>query len=220
MKKYSILLIIFSIFFADINFLNADCENLIKEASKVKVFRTLEFPDPKSSEDSYNSFIGISIENLSENLYAEITNDYNDAKVVVKLEDLVDGEYKYPSPNIRRNVKYTVSIYSNDESCTSKDVIKSFNAETNIFNEYYYTTMCQDNPDLEICQPILDNSDITPTEFENRFKDAIAYRDRTFFQKVIDFIKDYYLYALIPFLIISLVFIIRIVLLRRSGKNE
>lgn len=219
MKKYVFCLVVFSLFFININFLNADCENLIKESENVKVLKVERFPDPKTSENPYDSFIGLSISGLSESLYAVISNDFNDTKVTVKFSDLVDGKYDYPSPNINRVVNYVVSIYSSDEGC-SGDTLKNFKVKTEVFNEYYYSTLCQNNPDLDLCKPMLDNSEILPSEFEKKIEDAIAYRDRTTMQKLWDFVKSYYLFALVPFLIISIIFIVRIIILKRGKKDE
>lgn len=219
MKKYLFVSFLLFLFLVNIQFVKADCESAIKDSEKIKVSRIEEFSSG-DDDDLYKSYIGLEISNIPDNLYVVITNDYNSDSVTINSSDLVDGVYRYPAPYIYRIVNYKVNVYSKDESCTSTDSIRVFDVSTRIVNEYFFHNKCLDNRDLEICQPVLDSENVSTTEFNKQIDEAIRLRDRTFIERVWDFFKTYYLYILIPFLLISIISIVRIVILKRRQKNE
>lgn len=219
MKKYCLISFVLVCFFVNLIFVNADCEGVVKAADKIKVNRVEEFPS-EDDEDLYSAFMGLEISNIPDNLYVVISNDYNNDTVTVNSEDLVNGVYRYPAPYIYKSVNYDVKVYSKDESCTSSDSVKSFDASTRIINEYFFHNKCLDNRDLEMCQPVLNDENVSVTEFNKQIDEAIRLKNRNFFEKVWDFLRDYYLYIVVPILLISAVGITRIVILKRGKRHE
>ena len=79
MKRYFVLLLslIFSLFFVNMQLLSADCEDMIKEADKIKVFKMTRIPkyEEIEGEGTENDFlIGVRIEGLNERIYAKVSN--------------------------------------------------------------------------------------------------------------------------------------------------
>ena len=225
MKRYFVLLLslIFSLFFVNMQLLSADCEDMIKEADKIKVFKMTRIPkyEEIEGEGTENDFlIGVRIEGLNERIYAKVSNDYDDKIVTLNQDNLKDGVAEVSSPYIYKSVKMTVSFYSSDESCNVTDALKVINIDTDIFNEFYYYKVCNENPDLEVCAPTYDNSKYNEDTFKEMVDELIEERDKTILDKTLDFFKEYYLFILIPILLISVIFIVRIVLLKRGMKNE
>ena len=131
-------------------------------------------------DDSKNPKMGINIQNLTEDMYVVITNSQNDKSLTVKYEDTDNGSYWFKSPNVYKNVKVTVKVYSNDSNvCSATDTIKTFEATTDIFNQYYYTNICQNNLDLDECKPFVSNEGIERNEFKDKIDKSIEIRDMT-----------------------------------------
>lgn len=217
MKKLMILCFVLFSFFYSINLLNADCEDLISKSKNVKVYK--ESIAPKS--DKENPTIGVRIENITDDYYVKITNDVNDKEVTIKYSDTENGTYFFKSPNVYKNVKVNVNLYSsNNNVCNSTDSLVNFEVSTDVFNQYYYLNICQNNLDLDMCKPFQNNEELNKEEFVKKIEDDIRVRDMSIFERVWEFIKDYYLYALVPFILLSLIFIIRIVLLKRGKKTD
>lgn len=223
MKKYCVLVLFFSIFFINISFLSADCEDVMNDVNQVKVSkisRITDYDDLLGEGYESDFLIGITIDGLKENIRAEVTNDYNDEVISVRYEDTNEGYFEVSSPFIYKSVKMSVQFYSNDETCTSTDVIKRVEVETDIFNTFYYNKTCRENRDLEVCGPHYNNFGSTTEDFKKMVEEMIIERDKTLTDKIIEFLKTYMWYIIIPVVLISVIFIISIILLKRRMKND
>ena len=217
MKKYFVFLVIFVTFFISTQFLKADCESAIKEAENIKVSKIVRIPDSMPGEGNDNDFlIGVSIENMSNDFYAVVTNNYNSEEVTVKAEDMVDGVALVSTPYIYKSVKMNVKIYSNNsDKCSSTDALIGVDVDSGVFNKYYYTWICQENRDLELCEPTKETDDIKETDFKEQIEKKIEEKNKNLIDRLLDFLKKYYLFIICPILIISFVYIVRIIILKR-----
>lgn len=214
MKRFLIFSFVISCFFINAKFLNANCDDLQTKSKKIKVYN--ESIAPKS--DSEGPKMGVNIENLTEDFYVVITNDFNNKETIVKYSDTNNGNYWYKSPNVYKNVKVIVKVYS--DLCESSNSLRSYEATTDVFNQYYYMNICQNNLDLEMCKPFVDNENLDKDEFKEKIEEDIKIRDTSFLDVIWKFIKKYYLYILAPFTLISVIYLTRIILIKRRKLNE
>ena len=78
--------------------------------------------------------------------------------------------------------------------------------------------VCNDRYDtIKYCNPFYDVKDMSLTEFIKLVNEEAAKLDVHYTFK--DYVKMYYLYVLIPFLVISIVYIVRIIIFNRR-KNQ
>ena len=190
------------------NILNASCEEAKDFAQDV------EFVYSKIN-NSQKHTISLDISKLYyDELYVVVTNNYNDKSLKFTSED--KNEYGYISfytDNINESITYNLDIYS--KSC-SNNKIRSLTLTTPKYNSYSERAICEDKIDkIDECDPFYDVENITWQEFDKLVNDKIHANKKM----IINFIKTYYLFFLIPFVIISLFYITRIIIIKRRNKN-
>lgn len=100
--------------------------------------------------------IAISISGIDDNIYAVITNNFNDAILTIKKENLnEEGKYIFESVDIMTRVTYTVSIYSNNSNC-SEELLRKTAFTTKIFNNFSLSMACVAYPNYENCAELVD----------------------------------------------------------------
>ena len=219
--KFLFVLLFFS--FLGMLTLNADCEDVMDIANNISVKNKFYMPsyDEINGEDTENPFVlGIEISNITENIYILVSNDYDSDVITVKYEDTDNGTIVIDSPNIYKKVKMNVRVFSNDETCSSNNSLKSINLETNISNKFYYTSVCLDNPELKICEKSYDTSDLDEDGFVLEAQKEIDKLNRTIIDSISDFFKKYWLFILIPVVVITIIFVITVIVIKRRMNNE
>lgn len=216
MKKIYIL---FTTLFTIMNFsiLNAtsDEECLIEYNDAMNVVAYTE----NSVEDDSSVLIQVKVENMTENTYVSIVNDYDNTIRNYYYSDTVNGVLTVNSPNIYKKVKYIVKVYTKDQDCES-DAVTTYDLITDMFNIYYRYEICNvEGTFIEMCSMFYDTSNMNEDEFLEEAKKEIDYLNRSTFTKIMDFIKEYYLFIIIPILLISGFYIYRIIILKR-GRDE
>lgn len=109
-------------------------------------------------EDGYevDKIISIAISGIEDNIYAIVTNNFNDATITIKKENLnEDGKYIYEAVDIGTRVTYTVSIYSNNPNC-SEELLRKTSFRTKIFNNFSLSMACVVYPNYKNCEELVD----------------------------------------------------------------
>lgn len=109
-------------------------------------------------EDGYSieKIISISIFGINDDIYAIVTNDFNNASITIKKENLnKDGKYIFEAADIGTRVNYTVSIYANDSTCPG-EVLRKTTFKTKIFNNFSLSMACVTYPNYENCTELVD----------------------------------------------------------------
>lgn len=213
--KRQIGLLLFAItFMFNLNYLQADCKDAQNDALKVKA-KIVKI----NNDEELN--IRVDVTNLTENIYLTVVNNYNDNVRTFYYKDLnEDGAISFYTDWVFSKIDYSIRVYSVDKSC-SNDYLNIVNVTTPAFNAFAKMQACLDNKDLEMCDPFYDSSEITHEEFVEKVNKEVEEVNKTFGDKVIDFIKSYYLYVLIPFVIIVGIYVTRIIILKKErGKKN
>lgn len=211
MKKLFVLFVII-IFNIGITNLNASCEQAVMDASLVEVFKT-------ESYDYENADVYISAYGLTENIYVKIINDYNDIEREYHYKDVNEtGIVGFATDNISKNIKYKILVYSEDESCSLLP-LETLEVDTVRFNTYATSALCIGNArETKECAPFYDTKDMTIEDFQKAVDKSVQENKP---KELIDYVKQYYLYVLVPIVLGGIIFTISAVVLKRRKKaNE
>lgn len=147
----------------DIN--NTKCNNdeaskLKEEANKIKVsyevrelkvdnFIVLDEEGYPEVEGYVTGFV-VNIEDISENTYVVVKNDYSDDVFTYHYADTENGKVEIESTATNELVTFTVDVKSENESCKD-ETYRKMTLSTPIYNSYSNIQYCNENPDLDVC---------------------------------------------------------------------
>ncbi len=226
MKKYSLLLAMLLCFFVSTIKPEASCTDMAKEAEKIVVRKENYVPDELEYDEKGivipTTFVGIAIDKMTEDFYAVVTSDEDDDVITIRYADTENGFYKIQSHNYYRNVNFEVKFYSTDSTkCNSTDAIRKVDIQNDILNQYLYTNKCIEEPSLEICGKFKNTNKLDVGKFEEEFDKQLEEKNKSVFDKLLDFVKNYWIFILVPIVIISVIYITRIILIKREmAKHE
>ena len=201
------LLFVMLVLIININVLDASCE----DAQELAKYVNFNYTTINNAEETN---IRLEIHNLSGDLYAVVTNDYNNKTLKFASSDNNEfGYISFNTDNINKNIVYNVSVYS--ESC-SNNMLEKLSITTPKYNPYSIKDVCKGkSSEIEECKTFYDVKSNDSAEFIKTVEDKNKEKELIF----IKYIKEYYLYVLIPFLIISVFYIIKIIIFKRRNKN-
>lgn len=212
MKKTLFIILFCIISITNINSLKADCNDAYNDALNTDYIIA-------NINDGEILTTRARIFGLTKNIYAVVTNDYNDVVKTYHYSDTEEGMFTFDTEDIYTNINYIIRFYNEDSNCT-KDSLKTITFKTDKYNPYSISDLCNSEYEIDLCNPFYDIKDMTFEEFTekltkkyNKFEEE-ANRDFKYY------FKKYYLYVLIPFIIILVIFIVRIILLKRGNKHE
>ncbi len=147
----------------------------------------------------------IRISNLTPNVYVTVYEDDNETTTTYTYEDSNNGTLDIEHWYIYERVYYTVNVYSDIDGCQdeSLNVLKT---NTKKFNDRWRYSICVENPELEKCQPFYEapvGEEQTDEEFYEEVQQQKYEESLSFWDKAWIIVKEYYLYVLIPIIIIS-----------------
>lgn len=229
MKRKNILfgIILFIMFFFN-PYLNADCKSAKEEADSLLYYIDL----PRF--DKLETSLIVILESTQINI--EVSNNYDttinkygnnsDEKTFVVTE---------VSPNIYKNITYDINVFYTDKTCGTES-IATYSIDTGIYNKYnessycinsdVYIDRCSESYTTEQIKKYGNLENMTEEEFNKLAEEDVKNGtnipdDRTTKEKVIDFVKNNYLYVLLPLIIVSIIYITIIIIAKRKKvQNE
>lgn len=153
---------------------------------------------------------------------AVVTNNLDDEKITARFQDeynaITIGSYIHFNPK-----KYTIQLYGDTNSACPGELLKTVKYEVPSYNMYQLTGFCEDNPAEDICRVDNDTSDMTYEEFEKIVFDKEEQellQKMNLLQKVWYYIKKYWYYVVIPVVIVSIFFIVKIIAYKKKVDKE
>ena len=144
----------------------------------------------------YYSVLKISILNLSKNFTINVKSK-NFGKSF-SYSDVKDGVVSFDLNDIMETHTFTFDVYPSTETTCPKKKIRTFYLSTPRYNEFYDFGFCQDNPEFYLCEKYVtfENMEITDfmdkfQEYEDKKKQDEIEKNKNFFQKLGDFIKEH-----------------------------
>jgi hypothetical protein len=209
MKKIVLLIsiVLVSILFNIVD-LKADCSANIEEIkNNVKATYEATF----DSDKGY--YFYVKVFPIDERMYIKINGDgIEETKVSADAKDQVISVEKY---YIYEEVEYTVNIYSNMEECKD-ELIETIKVVTPKYNQYRDSNVCELNKEYKLCQPFEDTSKISEDELEEKVKEYEEEKNKDTFEKLADVVKKYYIYVLVPIVLIGGIYTYKIIKITRK----
>lgn len=208
MKK--ILLFVSLFFIASIG-VNAACndENLNEWAVNVQPIYTLS---SKIEDGIYGYAYFISVDPPREDIKIKVIDGKytGDGKTYGEFYGV--GCYT----NLEEKV-YQVEIYGNEKSNCKNELLKKTTLTVPGYNERVKEEVCEKNPDNELCAPFTDKTkNMTREEFLEEFKEEEEEKSSTSFVKII----SYSLYVIVPFALITLLFLLKKKNIKKKEGNK
>ena len=157
----------------------------------------------------FTGYLGsINIYNLTENLYAVISN--GSAKKTVNYSADTNGVNKVSTGSMNVLKNYTISIYPSDTKC-GKTSLREFQVTIPIENPYYKMQICTENPDYFYCTQFLNIENISRDDFTKGINEYInkkkseeeEKRHEGMLNTATSFMKKHWLVILISVLLIA-----------------
>ena len=206
MKKiFKLLLIIFLISVNVFN-LKADCES---DKENVKDLRFTEMN--YIQDDKYMIGFEAISPKVDNDLYFEIYK--NDE--LIDTTEMQDDYASYIMEYDNKELTIKVKVYS---SACEKEALNEYECLGLELNKYSSLPICNELPgSSELCSQFADTKDMSEADFIKAVK-----KDTRQVKTILGFklgIKRYYLYAVIPFAVAALVFIVAVIVLKKKGKK-
>lgn len=227
MKKKNLFIMLIVSLFTCVGLYNADCVTARMEGENLTILNY-----PSRVDDQNTSIIPIL---KSSQIYIQVTNDYNkEMNIYRNNKENEEMGFEIISPDIYTNITYTIKTFYNDNSCGT-EAIKTYTVETGIYNQYnqsnaclnseVYVERCKEHYYSEDIKKFSDPSTLTEEDFVSKVEEDIKKGtnipdDRTTKEKVLDAVKEYYLYVLVPFVVITIVSIVILIIVKRGKRLE
>lgn len=223
MKKNKYLLFAIMILFLNISYVNAECSDeeinqIIKEIDKIEItYKHLGEVTKENGSKVYNQFL-VTAKNIPENVY-------------VHLSPMTEENFDETTEDLK--IKLTTGTwYYNMYSSKCETVVDTITVKLPTFNIYSLDPLCEgiDGEDFKYCGKYYEYQ-IDRETFERKVK---AYRiehkigqedttkvekENNFFQKILDILKDNYLYILSVFGVLLIITIIIIIISKKKKRK-
>ncbi len=171
----------------------------------------------------------LSVTPVREDIKIKVTDGYGDSvwgkTYVLNLNDKSKFEDFYGVgcyTNLEEET-YTIEVYGGDESACPNELLKTLKYSVPQYNEFIKTAYCDDYPDHELCASFTNK---TKYMTEKEFNDILGKYDREIKEKELTASKifkiavEYGVYVLVPLVIISIFYIIKMLAFKRKERNK
>lgn len=117
-------------------------------------------------------YIEVSILNLSENMYLEITNNKNDEKLTYTYANTQDGSIIFNRYEIGELITYTIKVYASSSTGCEGTALKTLYLALPRFNDYSSTSICEKLKDNSLCEKYVMYDKIEYDDFYKRVSSA------------------------------------------------
>ena len=165
------------------------------------------------AEENYYSetdYFQINILNLTENLYAVVTNNYDDQEMIFQYSDTTDGNIAFEWNHVMDKVQFTIEIYSSSNTECEDTLLRTIRLQLPRYNEYSEIAMCDKVPDYYLCQRYVTFDEIDFGTWEERVRNEIESSEETKTEvedenPIINFILEHRTQIIIGVIIIVLI---------------
>lgn len=152
----------------------------------------------------------------------KVTNSLDSEEQVAKYNETqktyVIGSYIHYQPK-----EYTIKVYGADSSTCSNELLKTTKITVPRFNDYSLFEYCALNKTEDICSMMKDTTKVSLEEFKeitSKTEDEKKIDNMTTFEKVKYYALRYGLFILIPILIISIYYVIKMKQYKKKVRNQ
>lgn len=145
-------------------------------------------------------YFEINILNLTDQFYAEVTNDVDNEVKVFNYSDSKNGIITFPWENNALVTNFTIKIYSSAKTSCPGTLQKTLTLRTPRLNENYDNEICADIPDYQLCQKYVTFNYMEWNEFKDKiekYKNTLKEpekndeeKEKSTWEKIRDFVDD------------------------------
>lgn len=149
---------------------------------------------------SENDYIQINVLNLTENMYAVITNDYDDTELIYQYADTNNGNIAIEWNNMMDLARYTIKIYASSNTGCEDTLLRTLYVSLPRYNDYSTYAQCDKVPDYYLCQRYVTYDYVDFVEFDEKIRAEIERVENeeqaetendTWYEKVGNFISEH-----------------------------
>ena len=140
---------------------------------------------------------GITILNMSENFYIEVTSDKG-YKEIFTYGSVKDGIITFDHKDVDNVTNYTFNVYSSGKTGCPTEKYRVIHLTTPKLNSYYNSVECNDNSEFYLCQKYLTDDE---PRYDSFIKQLTSYEEqkakeeeksnRSVLQKIFDFVDNH-----------------------------
>ena len=143
-------------------------------------------------------YLSMTILNMSENFYIEVSNNINKNKNVFTYDDVKEGVITFDHEDIYQITNYTFDVYSSVSTGCPNEKIRTIHLTTPKFNSYYYDGECNDAEDHYLCQKYISTEEPSFNEFVEQLTNYKIQKEkereknnRNFIEKIFNFVDNH-----------------------------
>ncbi len=158
----------------------------------------------------------------SEKINIKVTNSLNnlekDAIYNENLKTYVIGSYIHYQPK-----EYSVKLYGSKDSKCPNELLKTVKFNVPKFNVYSLYEYCEQNKDAEFCSMMKDTSNVSLADFKKsaeKTEETKKIENMTTLEKAKNYILKYGLFVLIPIILISIYYVIKMNQYKKKVREQ
>ena len=219
MKKFNLFILSLIIVFSFSIVIKADCmdEELNEWATTIEPKFVMN-SEKTAQEYMYAYFL--TINPIRDDIIIKVTDD-NGQTVEGENFELLDLYGVGCYTNIKEET-YTIKVYGGQNSSCKNELLRTMTYTAKPYNDMIKTSQCEKYPEHELCQVFTDKTqNMTRDEFNSAMKEyekEVESKNFTF-KKLLNLLKEYIVYILMPFGIITIIYIVKIDKFKKKEKE-
>lgn len=154
-----------------------------------------------------------------DDLKVYVTDNLSGKKTEVEFSDMY-GTYSVGSYVHFKTKKYTFDIYSADDSKTCPgEKLRTIKYSVPSYNMYSQTIYCSENSNEDICASYTD-LEVNKDEFYEKVDELENEKNKTFIDKALEIVKEYWYFVVIPLLVVSIFYFIKIWKFKKKENED
>lgn len=219
MKKISFVFLLLVFFSLNISVF-ADCndEELNEWATKTHV----KFVINEQTEDAYQFAYFLGLDNPRDDIRIEVI-DGSGNKAEAKTFEKLDNLYAVGCYTNFEEETYTMNIYGGKDSKCANELLKTMKYTVPRLNRMRHDRLCDTYPDHELCQAFTNETEnMTEDEVHKKlevYDKEVKKKEESTKSQLVEMLL-YLPYILVPFIVISVIYVIRVKKFRREEKDK
>ncbi len=178
---------------------NYEIKERVLDESEYVVPDAIAGTDEEEDYVATEEYIGVNILNITENMYVEVSNDYNEEVKTYYYQDSSNGNISFDWYNINTVATFTIKVYASSTTGCEGEILKTMSLKLPRYNDYSNYSVCEGLTDYYLCQRYVTFSEVDFDTFITRIdkqydrngsSEGEKKQDKWYF-KVKDFIVDH-----------------------------
>lgn len=152
---------------------------------KIRVMDPGEFTPPDAiigteDEETYQEtteYMQVNILNITENMYVEVTNNFDNTKTTYQYQDTNNGNIVINWSNLWDLVTYTIKVYASSNTGCVGTPLRTLYVSLPRYNDYSELDFCTKVPDYYLCQRYVTYNKVEFDEFYVKVTEEIAKKE-------------------------------------------